>query len=632
MFIPDDERPEGYTMADHSFLVEITGPTGSRTVEVRGVMELGRESTDLVVEDPSVSRLHLRLDARGPALTAEDLGSSNGSFLEGAPLVGVVSLRTGDRVRIGDTHIRLVDPQPSSTPTAGIAPAPVEPAPPLTPSTSRAGLAHPPDQPVDPGAAVGAPTGPAPTDKTLRNDSVEVRYSPNTYGEGVAKSYAATAVRARRDLAGLGSEPWGTVPVVHLIDPYHDGVDVVTSGSIIDPALGEAWVVVTGEAPPEDPHGLLAVLFGAALPNAQDLALLIEGFGLHRAGLSDPDAALCAPLPQLAEAEGELRGPLSLSFVRFLISKEGEDGLLRLVGAPAGRVDEVVREVYGAALGQLEMAWRRKVLAGEPEVKTGEFLRMSLKYLRPYKMRQVEIFGYMLLSLAFVAAFPFVTRRLFDTALPSGEFSQVMTLLVGLGIAFVISLLAGVRQTYQTAWVSGAVTRDIRQSIFARVQRLPATWYREHPQGDVLSRLFSDVGVVQNGLSSAIGQGVFQMISLLTTTAIMLTINLWLGLLVLAAAPLVALVYQRMSAGARDRSLTVQEDNSALLSVAAESYQADPVVKMFGLAAREERRFGQQGDRLFRSMRRLQLWGGLFGLSVNLIMTALRLTVLGVGA
>ncbi len=621
-------------MNGQSFRVEVVDPVQTRVIEVRGVVELGRESADIVVNDPAVSRVHLRLAAGDTGLTAEDMGSSNGSHLRGAPIRGIVALNPGDELRIGDTYVRVLA---TTTPTRGASAEPTEPVLSPTPSTSRTGPAHLPDPPDPPTPhplplPTHATTGPGHTSEALRNESVEVRYSPNTYGAAIAKSYAATAARARENLAGLGSEPWGTVPVVHLIDPYHDGTEMVASGSIVDAARGEAWVVVTAESPPEDPHRALALLFGAALPNAADLALLIEGFGLHRSGLGDPDSSLGAALPGLDDAQGDQRGPVSLSFVRFLISKEGEEGVLRLLGAPEGRVDEVVREVYGAALGQLELAWRRKVVAGEPDVKTGEFLRLSLKYLRPYRLRQLEVFGYMLLSLAFVAAFPFVTRRLFDTALPSGEFSQVLTLLIGLGIAFVVSLIAGVRQAYQTAWISGAVTRDIRQSIFDRVQKLPATWYREHPQGDVLSRLFSDVGVVEEGLSSAIGQGIFQMISLITSTIIMLTINFQLGLIVLVAAPLVGVVYRRMSAGARDRSLALQEDNSALLSVAAENYQASPVVKMFGLAAREERRFGQQGDRLFRSMRRLQLWGGLFGMSVNLIVTALRLTVLGFGA
>ena len=102
----------------------------------------------------------------------------------------------------------------------------------------------------------------------------------------------------------------------------------------------------------------------------------------------------------------------------------------------------------------------------------------------------------------------------------------------------------------------------------------------------------------------------------------MLTINLPLGLVVLAGAPIVGLVYKAMARGRQERSLELREDNSALLSVAAENYTAIPVVKMFGLGGRESKRFGRASERLFRAQRRLSLFGGLFGLSVNMIVDA----------
>ncbi|MFQ5556943.1 MAG: ATP-binding cassette domain-containing protein, partial [Acidimicrobiales bacterium] len=181
-------------------------------------------------------------------------------------------------------------------------------------------------------------------------------------------------------------------------------------------------------------------------------------------------------------------------------------------------------------------------------------------------------------------------------------------------------------------YVSGSIVRDIRQEMFDRLQHIPTRWFGRYPHGDVLARLFSDVGRVQSGLSDTIGQGIFQAISLVVSTIIMLTINIPLGLVVLAGAPVVAFVYKGMARGATTRSLAVQEDNSALFGVAAENYQANPVVKMFGLGLHERTRFRRASDRLFSSQVRLSLYGGLFGLSVNMIVTLLRLGVLGFGA
>ena len=323
---------------------------------------------------------------------------------------------------------------------------------------------------------------------------------------------------------------------------------------------------------------------------------------------------------------------MAVDYVRFLLDREDDATFRKLLAAPKGRLEQSFQDLYGQSSAALEQAWQFEVSAGEPDVKTGEFLKLSLRYLRPYWRRQGEIFVYMLLSLAFTSAFPFVSRNLFDSAIPSGDFGEVFSLLVILAIAFTVSLVAGLRQTYQSAWVSGAVVRDLRSEMFDKLQRLPATWYGRYDQGDVLSRLFSDVGAVQSGLSDTIGQGIYQALTLVVSTVIMLTINLPLGIVVLVGTPLVAIVYKSMAQGAQTRSLAVREESSALMNTAAENYAAIPVVKMFGLGRREVARFDRASDRTFSAQRRMTLFGGFFGLSVNMIVTLLRLGVLGYGA
>ncbi|MCB0992707.1 MAG: ABC transporter ATP-binding protein, partial [Acidimicrobiales bacterium] len=460
-------------------------------------------------------------------------------------------------------------------------------------------------------------------------------YRPGSHGESLAGSYLKACRKARRNLAGIGSESWGNTVVVWLVDPFTDPAtgDTVVEGSVIDDSANEIWMAVSPEAPPEDPHRPMILLFGAALPAGADLDLLLEGFGLHLAGTEQaPDALAGLQMPPLEHASGDLRTAMALSWVRFLLARENEDIFRQLLASPAGQVESRFQELYGTTSTALEMQWHYGAIEEQHDVKAGEFLRLSLKYLKPYKARQAEIFVYMLLSLAFTAAFPFVSRRLFDDALPSGEFGQVATLLGLLGGAFVVSLLAGLRQTYQSAWVSGAVVRDIRAQMFDRLQRLPEAWHSRYQQGDVLSRMFNDVGQVENGLTTAIGTGIFQGLQLVVSGIIMLTVNFWLGVLVLLGAPIVAFVYKRMAKGAQARSVAVSEASSDLLGVASENNAAGQVVRMFGLAGREGDRFGRASERLFGAERRLSLFGGFFGLSVNLIVTLLRLAVMGIGA
>jgi len=65
---------------------------------------LGRgDQADIVLEDSFASSRHARLVPRGDVIVLEDLGSTNGTYLNDEPLRGPQPLHPGDRVRIGDT-------------------------------------------------------------------------------------------------------------------------------------------------------------------------------------------------------------------------------------------------------------------------------------------------------------------------------------------------------------------------------------------------------------------------------------------------------------------------------------------------------------------------------------------------
>lgn len=63
---------------------------------------VGREEGQIVVDDPAVSGRHFQVEERGSEFYVRDLGSSNGTFLNGRQ-VESAKLQTGDRIRAGGT-------------------------------------------------------------------------------------------------------------------------------------------------------------------------------------------------------------------------------------------------------------------------------------------------------------------------------------------------------------------------------------------------------------------------------------------------------------------------------------------------------------------------------------------------
>ena len=65
---------------------------------------LGRGDVEIRLEDPFASTRHARIARQGSVLVLEDLGSTNGTYLNDEPLDGPQPLHHGDRIRIGDSE------------------------------------------------------------------------------------------------------------------------------------------------------------------------------------------------------------------------------------------------------------------------------------------------------------------------------------------------------------------------------------------------------------------------------------------------------------------------------------------------------------------------------------------------
>ena len=77
-------------------------------VDILGPVVIGRApASDIVIDEPFVSATHARFTLQGPALVLEDLGSTNGTLVNGHGITQPVTLREGDEVQVGDTIMRV---------------------------------------------------------------------------------------------------------------------------------------------------------------------------------------------------------------------------------------------------------------------------------------------------------------------------------------------------------------------------------------------------------------------------------------------------------------------------------------------------------------------------------------------
>lgn len=102
------------------FVIVRSGPRSGERIELVGELVVGRENADLTVHDEEVSRRHLAVRPHEDGVELEDLGSTNGTFVDGARLAAVVVVSSGARVTLGETELEIeVDvPEPEFDPSA----------------------------------------------------------------------------------------------------------------------------------------------------------------------------------------------------------------------------------------------------------------------------------------------------------------------------------------------------------------------------------------------------------------------------------------------------------------------------------------------------------------------------------
>jgi hypothetical protein len=104
-------------------LIVRRGPQPNQIYDLnKGIITLGRDITnDIVINDPEVSRHHCRLTQGGGSFTIEDLGSTNGTFINGQRLTGARPLSHGDMVGLGETVTLAYESAAAGAP-AGVGP------------------------------------------------------------------------------------------------------------------------------------------------------------------------------------------------------------------------------------------------------------------------------------------------------------------------------------------------------------------------------------------------------------------------------------------------------------------------------------------------------------------------------
>ena len=254
----------------------------------------------------------------------------------------------------------------------------------------------------------------------------------------------------------------------------------------------------------------------------------------------------------------------------------------------------------------------------KPKV-TWPLLKRILRYLKPY-LGQLLLVLLAISASATLGLLPSVlTGRIIDDGLIGRNLDMLIRLiLLSLGVSLASNLI-GVGEHYLNNWISQHITYDMRNQMFHHLQQMSQKFFTSNNQGDVITRMTSDIGGVERVFSSTFTMILSNVITLVSAVIIMFRHNWILALVGMAIIPL--FVIPTRLAGRTRWALTKesQECNDEINGILNEtlSVSGQLLVKLFCKEEQEYERYRNVNSRMIRLNIRESMAGRWFWVLIS---------------
>jgi len=207
-------------------------------------------------------------------------------------------------------------------------------------------------------------------------------------------------------------------------------------------------------------------------------------------------------------------------------------------------------------------------------------------------------------------------------------------------LRIVIIILAAVTAKNVFVWASGQlgaqlqeyVTRDLRNALYAHLQRLPLGYFVRVKTGDILARVLNDTQQTKQVITQVVTQSLLSVATVVVTIAGLIAISWRLTLLALVVAPILIGLLQPLLRKLRKGHRRLSNQYGEMTAVVQESVSGIRLVKSFGGEAYEEGRFREGSSRYARGMVRVTRIAALAQPITETVGTGIAVAILWFGA
>ncbi len=218
-------------------------------------------------------------------------------------------------------------------------------------------------------------------------------------------------------------------------------------------------------------------------------------------------------------------------------------------------------------------------------------VRRLLHYVRPYRPLVAGALALIAIEAVMQLAGPLLTRWVIDRALPARDVSLLTLVALAYAGLLVLQFAAAYGETIFTNLIGQRVMRDLRAQLFARLQRLPISYFDRTPVGRLVTRVTSDVEALNELFTSGVVAGLGDLFTLVAIGAVMLVVDWRLALASFTVIPLVLLASRLFQSRVRNSYREIRTRLARLNAFLQERLSGVRIVQLFGRERGETARF-----------------------------------------
>ncbi|WP_436499425.1 ABC transporter ATP-binding protein [Actinokineospora sp. HUAS TT18] len=260
-------------------------------------------------------------------------------------------------------------------------------------------------------------------------------------------------------------------------------------------------------------------------------------------------------------------------------------------------------------------------------------IRRVFTFSRRHRPRLVIFLMLTVVSAVLGVSSPLLAGQVVDAIVGREQVSVVVWLAVAIAGLAIIGAGLGVAERWQSARIGEGLIYDLRRAVFEHVQRMPVAFFTRTRTGALVSRLNNDVMGAQRAFTSTLSGLVTNVIQLVLSLAVMMTLSWQVTALALVLLPVFVLPARRMGRKMADLQREASTLNASMTTQMAERFSAPgaTLVKLFGRPDAEAVEFGDRAGRVRDIGVRTAMATRWFMTSLQLVSALAQALVYGLG-